>query len=129
MTTTGKYCKEKTTTGAPCRAYALADSAYCFAHDPQRRQERTQARRAGGYARHGRKLGKIAPAEPVTLGTIRDVCRLLETEVNCVLRLEISLSRAQTIARLAGAFVSAFQVGEIEQRLAALEAALLEKDK
>lgn len=58
------------------------------------------------------------------LATVADVLKLLESEVNAVLTLEVSLSRGQTIARLAGAFVSAFQVGELEARLGVLESAM-----
>lgn len=120
---TSTYCQQKTKTGSPCRAYAVTGSNYCWSHDPGLRTQRTQARQNGGTARHGRKI-LYSTSAPVTLNTIADVLKLLESEVNAVLMLEISLSRGQTIARLAGAFVSAFQVGEIEQRVALIEARL-----
>lgn len=98
-------------------------STFCWSHDPGLRKFRAKARKAGGKARHGRKI-LYSIGEPITLATVADVLKLLEREVNAVLSLEVSLSRGQTIARLAGAFVSAFQVGELEMRLAALEASL-----
>lgn len=55
--------------------------------------------------------------------------RLLESEINQVLTLEKSLSRAGTVARLALAFVKCFEVGELEARLAALESALGAKNE
>lgn len=128
MTTTAQHCQAKTKRGQPCRAYALAQSAFCFRHDPTQAKARRKASAAGGRARHGRKI-LFTPGEPITLATVADVLKLLESEVNAVLTLEVSLSRGQTIARLAGAFVSAFQVGEIEQRLAALESSLGENNR
>lgn len=124
MTTTGKICKAITRSGQSCRAYALAGSDYCFRHDPTKAAERQQASAKGGYARHGRQIGNVGPAEPVTLTSVQDVVKLLESEVNAVLGLEVSLSRAQTIARLALAFVKCFEVSELQQRLAAIEWAL-----
>lgn len=98
-------------------------SPYCFTHDPARAAQRAKAHSAGGKARHGRKLGSAPqPGKRVKVKTVRDVVRLLESEINVVLGLEKSLSRAQTISRLALAFVKCFEVSEIEQRLGALEA-------
>lgn len=121
MTSTARQCKAIKRNGHPCTAYAGAGSEYCFAHDPAKSVERAAARRAGGLSRHGRKVGNTGPVERVTLKTTADVVQLLEDEVNHVLTLEISLSRAQTIARLALAFVKCFEVSEIEQRLKRLE--------
>lgn len=122
-TASSKICTELKTNGQPCRAYALAGSDYCFAHDPKNAAVRAAAHSAGGKARHGRKLGEAwPPPEPVTIETVKDVTKLLEREINQVLTLEKSLSRAQTIARLGLAFVKCFEVSELEARFAAMEA-------
>lgn len=121
------YCTEKTRSGEPCRAFAIAGSQYCFTHDPARAGQRAAAHSAGGKARHGRIIGPMKAssagpgAAPVTLASVGDVVKLLECEVNSMLTLEPSLSRGQTIARLAMVFIKAFEVSEIEQRLDALE--------
>lgn len=120
-------CAAKNKKGLPCRAPALTGSKFCFTHDPANANARAAAHSAGGRARHGRTIGPIQPGEPVTLASLSDVVRLLESEVNHVLGLEISLSRAQTISRLALSFIKAFEVSELETRLAALESALQEK--
>lgn len=121
MTTTTLYCTALTKAGKPCRSFALTGSQFCLAHDPAHAAQIAAARSAGGRARHGRKLGSTGTAERVKLRTVADVLKLLEREVNAVLTLEVSLSRGQCIARLAGAFVSAFQISELEGRLLALE--------
>lgn len=103
-------------------------SPYCFTHDPARAAQRAKAHSAGGKARHGRKVGSAPqPGKRVKVKTVADVVKLLESEINQVLTLEKSLSRAGTIARLALAFVKCFEVSEIEQRLAALESAITGK--
>lgn len=127
MTTTASYCTYIKANGQACRAWAIKGSRFCFPHDPARAAQRAAAHRAGGKARHGRKLGDVGTAEPVKLESVADVAKLLESEVNAVLSLEKSLSRAQTIARLALAFIKAFEVSEIEQRLSALEQAMQER--
>ena len=124
------YCTAKTKNGQPCKAHALTNSQFCFAHDPTNAAVRAAAHSAGGRARHGRTIGQpTQPSEPVKLASIADVIKLLESEVNTVLGLEVSLSRAQTIARLALAFVKCFEVSEVTQRLAAIEWALSQRAK
>lgn len=130
MTTTALYCIKLTKRGKPCRAYAVSGSQYCFTHDPKLAATRAKGNSAGGKARHGRKLGEVGSlSEPITLQSVADVVKLLESEVNAMLALEVSLSRGQTIARLALAFVKCFEVSEIEQRLLALESSLGENNR
>lgn len=121
-TTSPKVCIATKKNGQPCATYALADSDFCFAHDPAQAAARAAARRAGGHARHGRKVGKTGDGKPVKIASVADVVKLLERTINDALTLENSLNRANTIGRLAMVFVKCFEVSEIEQRLAALEA-------
>ncbi len=53
-----------------------------------------------------------------------DIRRILEIEVLDTLGLENSIARAQTLAYLAMTAIKLLEVGELEQRLAALEAAV-----
>jgi len=127
-TTTGLICTATTRRGLPCRAFALSNSAFCFRHAPGKAKERRRASSKGGHARHGRKVGDVGPpSEPVKVETVADIIKLLESEINVVLGLEKSLSRAGTIARLALAFVKCFEVGENEARILELERRLDEK--
>lgn len=65
----GSQCSATTKKGEQCKAYALADSDFCFTHDPAHAGERAQARSKGGRARHGRILGQTGDIEPVTLSS------------------------------------------------------------
>lgn len=58
------------------------------------------------------------------LQTAADIRRILEIEVLDTLGLENSIARARTLAYLATTAIKLLGVGELEQRLAALEAAV-----
>lgn len=47
----GRRCQATTKDGAPCHAFALAGSAYCFTHGPERSVQREGAYRKGGQVR------------------------------------------------------------------------------
>ena len=120
--TTSKLCQATTKKGAPCKTYALTGSAFCWWHDPTRAEDRKLAGSKGGRARHGRKLGPLAEGEYIAINSLTDVLRVLERELNAVLHLETSISRARTVGYLAGIMANIYQASELEQRLAALEA-------
>jgi hypothetical protein len=116
-------CQAITQNGAPCSAYAVADSDYCFHHDPACGAQRHAARSKGGRARHGRHIGPVGQAPPVTLETMADVAVLLRRTINQTLQLENSLQRARTIGYLAGLVLKALEMSTLEERVAALETA------
>ena len=118
---TANRCQATTQDGTPCQAYAVAGSDYCFHHDPARAAERRQARSKGGRARHGRHIGPVGQAEPVALDTMADVAALLQRTINDTLQLENSLRRARTLGYLAGRFIQALEMADLEARLTALE--------
>lgn len=49
--TRGQHCEARTTDGAPCRAYAIGGSRFCFWHSPARYQDAQDARRRGGLVK------------------------------------------------------------------------------
>ncbi len=125
--TTAKPCKATTQRGAPCQTPA-SGSGWCFHHDPNRAAERAAARAKGGYARHGRAVGSVgAHHAPVSVKTVEDILSLLEDTINDVLALENSLNRARVLGTLALAALRVLEGHELEQRIAALEALLLER--
>lgn len=123
MTTTTR-CKATTKSGQPCQAWAVEGSDYCFWHDPLRARERAEARKRGGKARHGRRIGTTGRPAPVSVQTMAEVVSLLERTVNDALALENSLQRARTIATLANVVIKALEYATLEERVAALEMAL-----
>ena len=82
-----------------------------------------EARRLGGLRRR-REVAVSGAFDFVGLETVGDIRRLLEVTVLDTLGLENSIARARTLAYLATTAIKLLEVGELEQRLAALEAAV-----
>lgn len=89
-------------------------------HDPAHADEMAEARRLGGLRRRKEKAVQGA-YEIGSLETVGDVRRLIEIAVMDTLSLENSIARSRTLAYLAGVSLKALEVGEIEDRLKALE--------
>lgn len=122
--TTARLCKDTNERGEPCSAPVVEGSEYCFWHDPALAKERAEARKRGGYGRRQVKAGE--PGEPVQARSPQDVVALVERAINDALALENSIARARAIGYLAGVALKAQEVGELEERLEALEQAFKE---
>ncbi len=125
MTTTApgqRACIATNAAGEPCGAWAVNGSDFCVAHDPQHTAQMAAARRRGGRARHGRSVGPVEDAEPVTLAGPADVLKVIEGEINMLLGLERSIARARAVGALLSVFVSTWESSELERRVQALEA-------
>ena len=121
----GGACHGTNRKGEACNAGTRAGSNYCFFHDPAMAEERQKARKRGGRARHGRKVGSTGEDfPPVCLDTVADVLSYLSQAANDLVRLENSVSRNRAMAQLASVAVSVLEVGQMEERLVALEEAL-----
>jgi hypothetical protein len=123
VSTSRTRCAATRKDGSACGGYAVGGSVYCFSHDPLRAGAIAEARRAGGRARHGRKVGTTGDAPAVNLVTLADVLALLQRAVNDCFQLENSLSRARTLGYLAGIWADCYETSELETRVSALEAA------
>jgi len=122
LTTSANKCQARTKNGRPCNAYAIGGGNHCFWHDPGQGEARRAARSHGGKRRQGRVIGPAqADIEPVTLSSTTDILGIIERAINDCIILENSLQRARTIGYLAGVAMKAFEVSEIEMRLAELE--------
>lgn len=122
----GRPCKGiSKASGQACKGFCLPGSDYCIAHDPNSGALRAKARRAGGKARHGRKIGTTGITEAlIELHTVGDVLSVLQRVINDAFSMEKSLARSRTIGSLCTVAIKAIEVGEHEQRLAAIEAQL-----
>ena len=118
----GRRCMHALPDGRMCRATPLRDRPYCFWHDPDSEQDAAEARRLGGLRRRREKA--LAGAFDFTgldsLGAIR---RILEVATIDALSLDNSIARSRVLISAALAAVKLVEVGELEARLAALEAA------
>ena len=113
--------------GALCRSSPLLGEDLCLFHSPAHAEEAQEARRLGGLRRRREKtlLGAYAFAG---LGTVPDIQRLLEIATLDTLSLENSVARNRTLAYLGQSALKCLEVGELEDRLAMLEAAVRSRD-
>ena len=117
-----KQCKATKRDGEACNA-AASDTGFCFTHDASRGKQRAVARRNGGLKRI---TPHVADASLVTkeTRTIKDVMTILDYALQESLVLSNSIQRGRLLVSIAHGFIEALKVGELEQRLDAVEHAL-----
>ena len=120
MLMTERVCRGSKDNGEACRQAPLQGSDYCFWHDPQHTKEAAEARRLGGLRRRKEKITSGA-YDFENLGSVAQVRRILEIAVLDTLGLENSVARNRTLAYLGQVALRTLEVGELEERLAALE--------
>jgi hypothetical protein len=109
--------------GGPCQAPPLRDEDFCRMHSPAHAEAVADARRLGGQRR--RRDATVATAYDFDgLHAVQQIRRVLEIGVLGALELENSLSRSRTLAYLSQVALRTLEVGELETRLADLEATL-----
>jgi hypothetical protein len=107
--------------GRQCRAWPLRGESFCLWHSPDREEEAAEARRLGGLRRRREKT--VAGAYDFAgLGSIEAIRRILEIATIDVLGLENSIARARVLIAAVLAAAKLLETGELEERLAALEA-------
>ena len=113
----GRRCKAMTKSAERCKAYAIEESEYCFAHDPTLAQERAQWRRSGG----SKGAKKAALEEAAGAQTAEEVKGLLGRTIELVRSGKMDPSTANSIARLCNLQLKAIRETEYEERLRQLE--------
>lgn len=118
-----RSCTFRKQDGEQCRNAAMHDDERCFWHSGAHADEAAEARRLGGLRRRREKT--VAGAYDLEgLSSVEQIRRLLEIAVLDSLGLENSIARARTLAYLAQVAVKLLEVGELEERLQAVEAAM-----
>ena len=117
-----KQCEAKNKSGEPCNASA-GETGFCFTHDASRGKERATARRNGGLARITPSVAdkSLVPKEN---RTITDVMTILDYALQESLVLQNSIQRGRLLVSIAHGYIEALKVGEMEQRLEAVEMTL-----
>jgi hypothetical protein len=114
--------------GLRCRAPALRGKALCYWHDPDKAEEAAESRRIGGL--HRRKGKSVATIYDFSgLRTIEGAQRLLETAAIETLALENSIQRNRTLISAAAGAGKLIEAGDLDARLAAVEAAVGSKER
>ena len=118
-----RSCRAIREGGGPCRAAPLRDGDYCLMHSPEHAQEAAEARRLGGLRR--RKDVTVTGAyELEGLDGVAALRRLLEIVAVDALSLENSIARGRLLIALVHEGANLLSVGELESRVAELEAAV-----
>lgn len=123
-----KLCQANNKQGEKCKAYASGGGGFCFTHDATRGRERAIARRNGGLAT---KQPHYADASvlPSSIRKIEDVLIVLDYALQESIGLDNSIQRGRLIVSIAHGFIEALKVGELEQRLEAVEMTLKLREK
>ena len=119
----GRNCKGRNDRGEACRAAPVHGSEFCVFHDPEHAETVQQARSAGGQRRK-REVTLSVAYDLRGLSTITDITRLVEVAAYDALSLENSINRVRALGYLAQVSSTLLERGEMEERLAAIEAAL-----
>jgi hypothetical protein len=115
-----KKCKAKRANGTPCTANAGV-SGFCFAHDPALGRKRASARKLGGHNR--RRSANDSPFPACDVQSAIGLAAFCEAVMRETWTLERGVARSRTLGYLAQVQKGILEIGEIETRLAALEAA------
>ena len=118
-----RVCRATKPEGTPCRAAPLTEGDYCLMHSPEHAEEVQEARRLGGLRRR-REVTVQGAYELAGLRSVDGLLRVLEIAILDSLGLDNSVARARTLGYLVGIGLKALEVGELEARLEALEAAV-----
>ena len=116
-------CTANTTQGGKCKAQALQGGRYCFTHDPASGKARAKARKLGGE-RNRTNHGGNPESLPATVATIAQATKILDYTLAEIIPMENSIARGRLLIALVAGYINAFEIGELENRLAAIETAL-----
>lgn len=114
-------CKARTQSGKPCKAAALKGDRFCFTHSGSTRAQQAAARKLGGENRHTPHAGKVESI-PEDITSLQDAGGILSYVLAELIVMDNSIPRARALLALFDSYIKSFEIGELEQRLAALEA-------
>lgn len=118
-----RTCKGISKGGDRCSAPPLTDGDFCFWHDPDHEAEAAEARRLGGL-RPKRESTLQGAYELQCLDTVEGIRRYLEVALLDLVSNESSVQSRRAIISGVLAAAKLLEVGEQEERLQEIEAAL-----
>ena len=113
-------CKGKTQSGQPCKMPAIGGGQYCFTHSPGTRQAQAVARKLGGQNRATPHAGDPSTI-PANITNLETAGMLLNYTLQELLVMDNSIPRARALLSAYEMFLKSIEIGELEQRIAALE--------
>ncbi len=115
-----RLCAFRMPGGRPCESPPLHDSQFCLMHSPEHTKEVQEARKLGGMRRK-REVAVSGAYDLQGLTTVEGIRRLLEIAVLDTLGMENSIARSRTLAALVQVALRTLEVGNLEERILALE--------
>lgn len=128
MADTRPRCAGITKLGVACQGAALPGSTLCWFHDPGRAEERARACSNGGKTRMKAAAVLSADAPETELTSPRDVQGLLSRTVYDVLKGRVGTKEANAAGYLLSVLLRAVEVGELAERVGALEDQLRQRE-
>lgn len=114
-----KNCSKIKSDGSPCRGYRINGSKFCFAHAPEKARERAKARKLGGL---NRRIKRDTDQKPPEVKSAVDLLVLVNAAISDAWKIEKDTERrARVLGYLVTVASRALQVGEMENRLEAIE--------
>ena len=120
-----KPCQAVKPDGSRCQAAALPGLDFCFFHDPSKAGARRDAQSLGGQQNRMKTLDATAP--DVEVEDCQDVVKLISETINQVRKGQIDPRVANAVGYLANVLIRAVEQGDMEKRLADLEAVVKNK--
>ncbi len=114
-------CHGRTAGGQPCKMVAVKGGRYCFAHDPAKAAPRAEARKRGGYHSATPHAGDPATI-PANIGSLEDAGKILNYVLAELLVMDNGIARARALLAAYEMYLKSIEIGELERRIAALEA-------
>ncbi len=114
--------------GRLCRSSALRGEDYLPLSLPYSRGGGSRSQKAGWPSGGAKRRPSPEPMTSRACAPSPDIQRVLEVAATDTLALENSVARNRTLAYLSQTALKALEVGELEERLALLEAAVRKRD-
>jgi hypothetical protein len=122
-----RKCQYRKKDGTPCEADAQSGKNLCVFHDPIQAEKVRRARQAGG--RKNRAAIMPANTPHLSLNNGADAVSLLGDTINRIRTGELDPRVANSIGYLCGILLRAFEVNNVEDRLATLETAVIKRPR
>src|SRR5271166_4247641 len=117
-----KTCQSLNSKGSRCRSHAVTGSDRCFFHDPQAKEQRTEAQRKGG--RGPQRALEIVPDPPphdFDLSDPTQISEFLSYAANGVVHRRLDPKVAHALAHLAECALRAYDAVALTARLEKME--------
>jgi len=119
-----KQCSFTKSNGEKCNAWSMADSDFCFFHNPKTKKFKKEAVVKGGK---GNKKN-YEPLEEIKIKDNKDVVKLIVKTINEVRQGSADVRIANCIFYGTGQLIKALELAGLEERIAKIEEIISDKN-